>query len=83
VTTTAPETRTGGAAATTTTIVTRVRERAVATPTAVAMRAKEFGLWREISWAEYWDEIQDVAHALLALGVQRGDRVAIQSENRR
>jgi long-chain acyl-CoA synthetase len=82
VTTTA-EPRTGTAPATTTTIVTRVRDRAAATPTGVAMRAKEFGLWREYSWAEYWDEIQDVAHALLSLGVQRGDRVAIQSENRR
>ncbi|MGK5115065.1 MULTISPECIES: AMP-dependent synthetase/ligase [unclassified Geodermatophilus] len=74
---------TGAAPATTTTIVTRVRDRAAATPTAVAMRSKELGLWRETSWAEYWDEVQDVAHALLALGVRRGDRVAIQSENRR
>ncbi|NEK57104.1 long-chain fatty acid--CoA ligase [Geodermatophilus sabuli] len=47
------------------------------------MRTKELGLWRETSWAEYWDEVQDVAHALLALGVGRGDRVAVQSENRR
>ena len=81
--TTTAEPRTGAAPATTTTIVTRVRDRAAATPTGVAMRVKEFGLWREYSWAEYWDEVQDVAHALLALGVQRGDRVAIQSENRR
>ena len=81
--TTTAQPRTGSAPATTTTVVTRVRDRAVATPTAVAMRAKELGLWREYSWAEYWDEIQDVASALLSLGVQRGDRVAIQSENRR
>ena len=81
--TTTAEPRTGTAPATTQTVVTRVRDRAAATPGAVAMRAKEFGLWREYSWAEYWDEVQDVAHALLSLGVRRGDRVAIQSENRR
>jgi long-chain acyl-CoA synthetase len=74
--------RTDSAPATTTTIVTRVRDRAAATPGAVAMRAKEYGLWREYSWSQYWDEVQNVAHALLSLGVQRGDRVAIQSENR-
>jgi long-chain acyl-CoA synthetase len=76
------EPRTGSAPAGTTTIVSRVRDRAAATPTAVAMRTKEFGLWRETTWAEYWAEVQDVAHALLALGVTRGDRVAIQAENR-
>ena len=81
--TTTAEPRTGSAPAATTTVVTRVRDRAAATPTAVAMRSKELGLWRELTWAEYWDEIQDVAHALLSLGVRRGDRVAIQSENRR
>ncbi|MFC7505070.1 AMP-binding protein, partial [Nocardioides sp. GCM10030258] len=35
-----------------------------------------------ITWAAYWDTILDVAHALLALGVRPGDRVAVQSENR-
>ncbi|KQS69178.1 long-chain fatty acid--CoA ligase [Modestobacter sp. Leaf380] len=67
----------------TTSIVTRVRDRARQTPTGVAMRSKQLGLWRETSWAQYWDDVQDVAHALMALGVDRGDRVAIQSENRR
>ena len=81
--TTTAEPRTGSAPAVTTTVVTRVRDRAASTPTAVAMRAKELGLWREYSCAEYWDEVQDVAPSLLSLGVRRGDRVAIQSENRR
>jgi long-chain acyl-CoA synthetase len=67
----------------TTTIATRVRDHAAATPRGVAMRSKQLGLWRETSWAEYWDEVQLVGHALLALGISRGDRVAIQSENRR
>ncbi|SDH12726.1 AMP-dependent synthetase/ligase [Klenkia brasiliensis] len=78
-TTTEPSTR--GTA--TTTVVTRVRDRARETPTGVAMRSKERGLWRETSWSQYWDDVLDVAHAYLDLGVVRGDRVAIQSENRR
>ncbi len=68
---------------TTTTIATRVRDRALATPKAVAMREKDFGIWREVTWAQYWQRIQEVGHALLALGIEHGDRVAVHSENRR
>jgi len=81
--TTTVDTTTTGRTGTTTSIVTRVRDRARETPRGVAMRSKQLGLWRETSWAEYWDDVQDVAHGLMALGVERGDRVAIQSENRR
>jgi len=66
----------------TVTIATRVRDRAAERPTAVTMREKRLGIWREITWAAYWDTVLDVAHALLALGVKPGDRVAVQSENR-
>jgi long-chain acyl-CoA synthetase len=68
---------------TTTTIATRVRDWAARAPDAVAMREKDFGIWQEVTWAQYWDTAQDVAHALMALGVEAGDRVAIHSENRR
>ncbi|WP_188187398.1 AMP-dependent synthetase/ligase [Nonomuraea sp. SYSU D8015] len=64
------------------TIVDRVRERARATPHAVAMRHKDFGIWQEVTWAAYWTQVELVAHALLALGIEPGDRVAIHSENR-
>ena len=66
-----------------TTLATRVRGRALATPRKVAMRQKDLGIWREVTWASYWDTVQTVGHALLALGVEPGDRVAIHSENRR
>ncbi len=66
----------------TTTIATRVRDRAAEIPQAVALREKQLGYWREVTWAAYWETIVDVGHALLALGVEPGDRVAIQSENR-
>ncbi|SNR32917.1 long-chain acyl-CoA synthetase [Haloechinothrix alba] len=67
----------------TTTIATRVRDRAASTPNGVAMREKDHGIWQEISWAAYWDNVQLVAHALLALGTEPGDRVAVHSENRK
>ncbi len=67
----------------TTTLATRVRERARTMPHRVAMREKDLGIWQEVTWASYWDTVQLVGHALIALGVQPGDRVAIHSENRR
>ncbi|MFD5825227.1 AMP-dependent synthetase/ligase [Lentzea sp. NPDC060358] len=67
----------------TTTVVTRVRDRAAATPDQVALRAKDFGIWQEVGWAAYWSNVELVGNALLALGLNPGDRVAIHSENRR
>jgi long-chain acyl-CoA synthetase len=64
------------------TIVTRLRSWAEEAPDQVAMREKDLGIWRDITWADYWDTVQDVGHALLALGVEPGDRVAVGSENR-
>ncbi|MEU4418936.1 AMP-binding protein, partial [Nocardia salmonicida] len=66
----------------TATVATRIRDRAAEMPNAVALREKRLGVWREVTWAAYWQTIVDVGHALLALGVEPGDRVAIQSENR-
>ncbi|MEV5499021.1 AMP-binding protein [Nonomuraea fuscirosea] len=66
----------------TATIVTRVRERATRDPGAVAMRHKDLGIWQEVTWGAYWTQVELVAHALLALGVEPGDRVAVHAENR-
>ena len=70
------------APATTKTVALRVRDRAQRTPERVALRHKDFGIWQDITWADYWNDIVTVAHALLALGVEPGDRVAVHSENR-
>jgi long-chain acyl-CoA synthetase len=67
----------------TATIATRVRQRAEGTPDVIALREKDLGLWQQVSWAQYWDTATLVGHALLALGIEPGDRVAIHSENRR
>ncbi len=48
----------------------------------VAMRKKEFGIWRDISWGEYAENAREVANGLLSLGVEKGERVALISENR-
>ncbi|MEO9322118.1 long-chain fatty acid--CoA ligase [Nocardioides sp. C4-1] len=70
------------APATTATPATRIREHARQRPTAVALRDKHLGVWRPWSWAHYWDQVQLFGHALLARGVEPGDRVAVHSENR-
>jgi long-chain acyl-CoA synthetase len=67
----------------TTTIASRVRDRGLTTPDAIALREKDLGVWQQVSWAQYWDTAELVGHALLALGIEPGDRVAIHSENRR
>lgn len=75
--------RPDSASTTVKTTATRVRDWAERAPDTVAMREKDFGVWQEVTWADYWDVSQDVAHALMALGMQPGDRLAIHSENRR
>jgi long-chain acyl-CoA synthetase len=48
----------------------------------VALRAKRGGRWTDIGYRELADSVQDLSLGLLELGVRRGDRVAILSENR-
>ncbi|NNF62644.1 MAG: AMP-binding protein, partial [Acidimicrobiia bacterium] len=66
----------------TTTVATRIRDWAERSPTGVALREKDYGVWKEITWAELWDTVQIAAHGLLALGVGEGDVVSIHSEDR-
>ncbi len=51
-------------------------------PKAVAMRVKELGRWREISWQEHAARVEAVGRALSTFGVSRGERVLLLSENR-
>lgn len=57
-------------------------EAARARGAAIALREKRFGIWRGVGWAEYGERAEAVGLGLAALGVQRGERIAICSENR-
>jgi long-chain acyl-CoA synthetase len=46
------------------------------------MREKEFGIWRPISWRQYVTEVRLLALGFTALGLGRGDRVALIGHNR-
>ena len=47
-----------------------------------ALREKEFGIWRSLSWQQYHDRVRDFSLGLVSLGFQRRDKVAIIGGNR-
>ena len=47
-----------------------------------AYREKEFGIWQSWTWAQVQDEVRAMALGFLALGMNRGDYVAIIGRNR-
>jgi len=47
----------------------------------VAMRKKEYGLWHDISWKEYYRLAKYVGSALISLGLERGDCVSVIGDN--
>ncbi len=48
----------------------------------VAMREKEFGFWRPITWHEYFENVKYLALGLIRLGLEEGDKVAMIGDNR-
>ena len=57
-------------------------ERASASPDAQALREKSYGIWRAITWRGYRDRVEEICLGLQALGIVRGDIVAIVGDNR-
>ncbi len=55
---------------------------AASRPDGVALREKEFGIWQEITWAEYLARVRRFSLGLTELGLEEGDRVAIIGDNR-
>ena len=47
----------------------------------VAMRKKEYGLWHDISWNEYYTLATYVGSALISMGLKKGDCVSIIGDN--
>jgi long-chain acyl-CoA synthetase len=46
-----------------------------------AMRKKEYGLWHDISWNEYFNRAKYVGSALISMGLQKGECVSIIGDN--
>ncbi|BDR15997.1 long-chain fatty acid--CoA ligase [Vibrio sp. STUT-A11] len=51
-------------------------------PEQVAMREKEFGIWREFTWQDYENRVKWMALALQDLGVGEQDVVGLLGDNR-
>ena len=54
--------------------VQRLKDRA-------ALRKKEFGLWHDISWNDYYRAAKRIGSALVSMGLQKGDAVSIIGDN--
>jgi long-chain acyl-CoA synthetase len=48
----------------------------------VAMREKELGIWRAITWREYGEKARHVGLGMVALGLRPRDVVSIMADNR-
>ena len=59
----------------------KVREIAERFPEKIAFRNKEFGIWHEVTYEDFWNQTQFIGHALKYYGVDVKDKVAIHSEN--
>jgi long-chain acyl-CoA synthetase len=51
-------------------------------PREVALREKEFGIWRSITWAEYEARTRSIALGLRKLGFGAGDVIGLIGDNR-
>ena len=60
----------------------RLKDIASRFPERIAFRDKKFGIWTEISYKEFWLQVNYVGCALNYFGIGKSDKVAIHSENR-
>ncbi|MCX7850652.1 long-chain fatty acid--CoA ligase [Thermus sp.] len=58
-----------------------LRRRALEEGDRVALREKDYGIWNEITYAEYYEKVLLFAHGLLSLGFAPGERLAIIADN--
>lgn len=47
-----------------------------------ALRVKALGIWQETSWQEYYEKVVEFSLGISALGIEKGDTVAIIGHNR-
>jgi long-chain acyl-CoA synthetase len=48
----------------------------------VAMREKEFGIWRPYTWQDYYENVKYLCLGMVAMGLKKGDKVAMIGDNR-
>ncbi len=47
----------------------------------VALREKDLGIWKRVTWKDYYEHVRDFAMGLKALGFEPGDKVSILGDN--
>lgn len=52
-------------------------------PAKVAVRQKELGIWREVTWQESYEQVKHFGLGLIQLGLQRGEHVCFIGDNDR
>lgn len=55
-------------------------ERVKQKPKGLAFRFKNLGIYQEVTWEEYWRQVEEFSLGLIELGLKRGDRVAIMGD---
>jgi long-chain acyl-CoA synthetase len=58
-----------------------LRWRVKKTPKSSALREKDFGIWNTYTWKDYYDQVRKTALGLKAIGIDKGDVIAIISDN--
>lgn len=48
----------------------------------IALREKDFGLWREFTWDDYHSRVKDFTLGMVELGIGQGDVIGIIGDNR-
>ena len=59
-----------------------LREQAQRHGTRIAIRQKDFGIWRPLGWSDYLRRASHVGLGLATLGLERGAHLGVISENR-
>lgn len=59
-----------------------LREQARVRPNEIAIRQKDFGVWKPTAWKAYYERACDVGLGFLSLGLSEGGPIAVLAENR-
>ncbi|MFZ1983957.1 MAG: AMP-binding protein, partial [Desulfatitalea sp.] len=63
------------------TIPQLLRWRVAQTGDRVALREKEFGIWRCLTWDQYYAQVRKAALGLAQIGLQKGQTIALITDN--